>query len=433
MVSSMKSTRLSIWFLVIVLSAPLPARAVTGVNPSGVNVNANGVTSVFLTFQNLAANEQPVDAFWCGEVVTTAVTNFDPCVPGTLFGRLPGRNNLSQVSGAGGVRNLTDVMTIPASVARRAYQDAQRGNPSEFFYVRRFTDGITDTFVTVTCRMAGGGARVPLALTEVRIAFDTPEGQRPYYFLPRSEPLPPFSAAIRFNGAGYLKGRWELVKPGDIEPTFEDLLTEASLPVERRGLQTRYSLIDRFDVFLPPSGTFILPGPDPEMVAAAADGPYKILLRIEATNEKEGNSDTLAGVAASGGVAGFPMPVLQFFIGTPETLAAAQEAITASALSLLLPGENTEIGTGVPAIFSWVSIPEAAAYRLELESNSEELFNAVVPAGVASYTAPSLAFAESDADARWRVVALDDVGRSIARSDWRALRVESNASSGQSN
>lgn len=433
MVCSMKTVLLSIFLLVVVVSAPLPAHAVTGVNPSGVNVNANGVTSVFLTFQNLAANEQPVDAFWCGEVTTTAVTNFDPCVPGTLFGRLPGRNNLSQVSGTGGFRNLTDVMTIPASVARRAYQDAQRGNPSEFFYVRRFTDGVTDTFVTVTCRMAGGGARVPLALTEVRIAFDTPEGQRPYYFLPREEALPPFSATLRFNGAGYLKGRWELVKPGDVEPTFEDLLTEASLPVERRGLQTRYSLIDRFDVFLPPTGTFVLPGPDPELVAAAADGPYKILLRIEATDEKEGNSDTLAGVVASGGVAGFPMPVLQFFIGTPEALAAAQEAITIGTLSLLLPGENTEIGTGLPAVFSWVTVPGAAAYRLELESSGEELFNAVVPAGTASYTAPPWAFAESETGARWRVVALDDVGRSIARSDWRALRVETAGSSNPSN
>ena len=429
---SMNSARLSILFLVVALSSPPVARAVTGVNPSGVNVNANGVTSVFLTFQNLAPDEQPVDAFWCGDVVTTAVTNFDPCVPGTLFGRLPGRNNLSQVSGSGGFRNLTDVMTIPASVARRAYQDAQRGNPSEFFYVRRFTDGVTDTFVTVTCRMAGGGARVPLALTEVRIAFDTPEGERPYYFLPRGDTLPPFSATIHFNGSGYLKGRWELVKPGDAEPTFEDLLTEATLPVERRGLQTRYSLIDRFDVFLPPTGTFVLPGPDSELVAAAADGPYKILLRIEATDEKEGNSDTLAGLVASGGVAGFPMPVLQFFIGTPEALAAAQEAITVSTLSLLLPGENTEIGAGLPAVFSWITVPAAAAYRLELESDSEELFNAVVPSGTASYTAPPWAFAESGVKARWRVVALDDDGRGIARSDWRRLRVEQHSPPGNS-
>ncbi len=428
----MVTTRLSVFIVGILLLLPLPARAVTGVNPSGVNVNANGVTSVFLTFQNLGDNEQSVDAFWCGDVVATGVTSFDPCVPGTLFGRLPARNNLSQVSGTGGFRNLTDVMTIPASVARRAYQDAQRGNPSDFFYVRRFTDGVTDTYVTVTCRMAGGGARVPLALTEVRIAFDTPEGQRPYYFLSRRETLPPFGAQIRFNGAGYLKGRWELVKPGDVDPTFEDLLTEATLPVERRGLQTRYSLIDRFDVFLPPTGSFDLPGPDPEMVATAADGPYKILLRIEATDEKEGNSDTLAGIVASGGVAGFPMPVLQFFVGTPEAVAAAQEAISIGTLSLLLPGENTEIGSGLPAIFSWVTVPNAAAYRLELTSDTGELLNAVVTAGVASYTAPPWAFAQAGEGVRWRVVALDDVGRSVALSDWRTLRVEPVPVSGNS-
>src|SRR5690606_14693876 len=98
--------------------------------------------------------------------------------------------------------NFTDIMTIPASVSRRAFQAAQRGEPSDFFYVRRFTDGVTDTYVTVTCRMAGGGARVPLALTEVRLSFATPEGERPVYFLGRDEDLPRFGAHLRYNGGG---------------------------------------------------------------------------------------------------------------------------------------------------------------------------------------------------------------------------------------
>ena len=409
--------------LLILLALPAAVFAVTGVNPTGVNINSSGVTSVFLTFQNLGPNEQPVDAFWCGDVVATGVTNFDPCLPGTLFGRLPARNNLSRASGTGGVRNLSDVMTIPQSVARRAYQDAQRGNPSDFFYVRRFTDGVTDTFVTVTCRMAGGGARVPLALTEVRVAFDTPEGQRPYYFMSSDQPLPAFGAQLKYNGAGRLKGRWELVKPGDIEPTFEDLLTEASLPAEQRGLQNRYTLIERFDVFLPPAGKFFLAGPDPALVARAVDGPYKILLRVEATDEKEGNSDTLAGVVASGGVAGFPMPVLQFFTGEPETLAAAQDAITKGTMSLLLPGADARVGTGLPVSFSWLTIPGAVVYRLEVSNDDGEVLNAVVPAGVASYNSPPWALSSAGDLVRWRIVALGGTGQTLGRSDWRELRV----------
>ena len=35
--------------------------------------------------------------------------------------------------------------------------------------VRRFSGPSGDRFVVVTCRLGGGGARVPLALTDVRI------------------------------------------------------------------------------------------------------------------------------------------------------------------------------------------------------------------------------------------------------------------------
>lgn len=410
----------------VVTLAPATLLAVTGVNPTDVNVNATGVTSVFLTFQNLAPNEQPVDAFWCGDLTVSGgpsvVTDFDPCVPGTLFGRLPARNDLSQVSGTAGVRNFTDIMTIPTSVARRAYQAAQGGSSSDFFYVRRFNDGVRDTFVTVTCRLTGGGARVPLALTEVRVYFETPAGQRPVHFLGRNQSLPPFAAEIKYNGAGRFKGRWEVVKPGDLEPAVEDLLTEATLPVEQRGLQRRYTLIDRFDLFLPPSGKLTLPGPDPKLVTTDSDGPYKILLRVEATEEKEGNSDTLAGTASSGGVAGFPLPVLQFFVGTAEALAAAQEAVTPGTLTLLLPGEGVEVSTGLPVNFSWLTIPEASAYRLELRSGTATILNAVVGARTAAYTAPPWILKESGETLRWRIVAMDSLGRPVARSDWRHLR-----------
>jgi hypothetical protein len=418
---------LSLTFLIAAL--PGAAFAVSGVNPTGVNVNATGVTSIFLTFQNLAPDEQAVDAFWCGDLTVgggpSVVTDFDPCVPGTVFGRLPARNNLSQASGTGGVRNLTDIMTIPASVSRRAYQAAQDGSASNFFYVRRFSNGAQDTYVTVTCRLAGGGARTPLALTEVRMYFDTPQGQRPVHFLGRNQPLPPFVAEVRYNGAGRFKGRWELVKPGDLEPATEDLLTEATLPVEQRGLQQRYTLIERFDVFLQPSGRLTLPGPDPKLVPADADGPYRILLRVEATQDKEGDSDTLAGIASSGGVAGFPMPVLQFFVGTEEALAAAQDAIVVGKLSLLLPGDDMEVDTGLPVNFSWITIPEASAYRLELRGPSSEILNGIVGAGTAVYTSPPWLLKEQGAELRWRVLALDAEGRSVARSNWRALRTSS--------
>ena len=144
--------------------SPTAGHAVSAVNPSGVNVRSNGATTVFLTFQNLRPGQIAAESFWCGAVTSTGVSNTNPCVPGTLFGRLPARNNLSRPSGTGGFSNLTDIMTIPASVSRRAYQSARSGDDATFFYVRRFVENGVDEFVTVTCRMAGGGARSPLAL-----------------------------------------------------------------------------------------------------------------------------------------------------------------------------------------------------------------------------------------------------------------------------
>lgn len=413
--------------LSLAMLLPGSALGVSGVSPQGANVNAAGVSTAFLTFQNLAPNERPMDGTWCGDLTVTGpgpafVTSFDPCVPGTVFGRLPLRNDLSRVSGTGPVRNFTDIMTIPASVARRAYQAAQSGHPGNFFYVRRFSDGVQETYVTITCRLTNGGARVPMALTEVRLQFDTPQGQRPVYFIDRNETLPSFAAEIRYNGAGRLTGRWEIVKPGDPEPASEDLLTEASLPIERRGRQRRYTLIQRFDVFLHPGGSAVLPGPDPRLVAAAAEGRYKILLRVEASWEREGDSDTGSGFVPSGGAAGFPMPVLQFFVGPPEAFASAQVVVTPDKLDLHRPGTGTQVRAGSPVQFSWSTLPGAAAYRLELRGAAATVLNAVVGVGASSYTSPPWALKEPDTELQWRVVAMDDEARSMARSDWRTLR-----------
>jgi hypothetical protein len=405
---------------------PGVAFAVTGVSPKGVNVNATGVTSVFLTFQNLAGNERPIAAFWCSELTVSGgpsfVTAFDPCVPGTILGQLPVRNDLSTVSGAGTIRNFTDVMTIPASVARRADQSARSGDPAPFFYVRQFSDGKVDTYVAITCRLTSGGARAPLALTEVRLLFDTPQGQRPVTFIGRGEPLPSFAAEVDYNGAGRLTGRWELVKPGDPEPTPEDLLPEASLPVERRGLQQRYTLIGRFDVFLQPGRSTKIPGPDPTRVAADSDGSYRILLRVEATLEREGDSDTLGGVVPAGGVAGFPMPALAFTVGAPETVMPSQAPANPGKLVALLPRDGAEVAAGSPVHFSWSRLPGAAAYRLEIRSNAAVVLNAAVAAGAGSYTSPPWALAEADLTLQWRVVAVDANARTMVRSDWRRLR-----------
>ncbi|MEZ5739811.1 MAG: hypothetical protein R3E68_10370 [Burkholderiaceae bacterium] len=411
--------------------------AVSGVNPFGVNVRSSGPTTIFLTFQNLNNGQTPAEAFWCGELqpaVANAnptlqlpfpVQNANPCLPGTIFGRLPLQLDQSRQSTSGALRNLTDIMTIPASVSRRAYQDAIAGKNSSFFYVRRFTGGgVGDQFVVVTCRMGGGGARTPLALLDVRVGFESSRGQETVLGVMRDTELPSFSAKIFYNGTGTLRGRWELVQPGDVEPTAEDLLTEATLPVERRGLQRRYRLLDRFSIFLPPTGEVVVPGPDPEKLPTAMDGPYKVLLRIEATNDKEGTSNTGGGRSVfTGGVAGFPMPVLRYYVGDAQSLAGLGQA-NAARLSLFLPQADASVPPDQSLSFQWVDHPDGALYRLQVQNADEDVLSAIVKPGAANYMAPPWFLQEqAGATLRWRVIALNASGTEVAQSDWRALRL----------
>src|SRR5690606_16986111 len=130
-------------------------------------------------------------------------------------------------------------------------------------------------------------------------------------------------------GTCTLRGRWEVVLPGEEPPTERDLLTEATLPVEERELQRRYTEVGRFSEFLPPSAgaRFVLRGPDPEAIPNDVEGLYQLLLRIEASDDTEGDSNLAAagageGVVHSGAVAGFPIPPLRYFVGASSGNAA---------------------------------------------------------------------------------------------------------------
>lgn len=285
-------------------------------------------------------------------------------------------------------------MTIPPSVARRAYQDALRGNSSEFFYVRRFVSRTRapDEFVAVTCRLAGGGARVPLALTEVRLQF---ESGQDVPAITTGSSLPRFGANIAYNGTGRLKGRWEIVRPGEPLPSDRDLLTEASLPIEERALQRRYTTLQRFDIFVPPTGRVFLPGPDPAAIPKGIEGQHLILLRIEATDDREGNSETGIGTVNSGGVASFPLPVLRYFVTSDL-----------SGLQLLSPSDNAQLSAKQPIRFQWQAVKDAIAYKLEIKQNSTVVLSALLTPTQTSYIAPSWLNEKTQQLLQWQVQAI---------------------------
>jgi len=387
------------------------AIAVTGVNPSGVNVSHSSPSTVFLTFQGLATGQTAVEALWCGAVTATGVSATDPCVAGTVFGRLPLRNSIGRASGTGGSSNFTDIMSIPASVTRRAYQDAQRGKDSRFFYVRRFAN--PTAYVVVTCRLAGGGARVPFSLVDVKLKFQT---DRPVLVIPRGTVPPEVVAEVRFTGTGRLTGRWEVVSPGDAEPTTFDLLSEASLPVEKRGLQQRYTVLNRFDMFLPPTGVVTVPGPDVKKIPHLSDGYYKLLFRVEATKDKESNSNTISGVAAAGGAAGFPMPMLRYYVGTMGQVSAHGEQP-----QLFLP--KNDVGITKSLLFTWRGLKSSAYDRLEVEADGGELIlSSIIRGGVGFYKAPPWLHEQMQRTLKWRIISLDAKGVKLSSSNWEVFR-----------
>jgi hypothetical protein len=402
--------------------------AVNSVNPSGVNVNATGVTSVLLTFRG-TTGQTSIDAFWCGQINVAAntVTSTNPCVAGTFFGRLPkvltqarpslGLPNLEN-NGLGG-QNFTDVMTIPTSVARRAMQSAQVGNNSSFFYVRKFESNGSSQYIAVTCRMSNGGARVPFALTQVQPYFITEQGNSSVHLASQGQLMPLIQADILYNGTGRLKGRWEMVLPGDLEPNKIDLVPEANLPIEQRGLQKRYTLLQRFDVFLPPTGKAILEGPAPQLLPNHIIGPYQILLRIEATRDKEGNSDTGVGVSFNGGVAGFPMPLLRYYVATDnDVLQARIHAGLDKSITLLQPVIAPHSLTTLR--FNWLKYTSAKTYKLEINTQEHPNFSALIDGREDYYDPPPWITEQMKSSlSQWRISAFDKNGNKLAISLWR--------------
>jgi hypothetical protein len=227
------------------------------------------------------------------------------------------------------------------------------------------TAGARDQYVAVTCRMAGGGARVPLSLTDVRLAFEV---ETPVLFIAAGTVPPPVSAEITYTGTGRLVGRWEIVQPGDELPETRDRLTEATLAPDERGTQRRYAQVERFNVFLPPTGTYTLRGPEASRLPTRLEGSYQVLLRIEASDDKEGDSNLGAagagtGVVHSGAVAGFAIPALRYVVGTGGSELSA--ARTPNAIRLLVPQENAGLEADHAVDFAWSDVARAALYELQ--------------------------------------------------------------------
>jgi hypothetical protein len=273
--------------------------------------------------------------------------------------------------------------------------------------------------------MAGAGARTPFSLTDVRLSFVI---DKPTLILKGDEQLPSIKAEITYNGTGRLKGRWEVVLPGEEPPSDTDLLTEATLPIENRPLQRRYTQLSTFNVFLPPDGRYTLEGPEPSRLPVRVKGEYQILLRIEATDDKEGDSNLAivgAGPAVihSGAVAGFPLPVLRYYVGGgPNDQFAVSNS---TALAALAPDDQAIFAHAQAIEFRWADSPRGQLYRLEVQTldGARPVLSALFPPGAGFYRAPPwLRDKAAGSILRWRIVALDEKGLAAEETTWRSLK-----------
>jgi hypothetical protein len=411
----------AIYAFVLLCIFSLPTMAQISVSPGETTVYSQGATSVLLTFSNLG-QRRPVESTWCGALVPAAPDIGMKCDPNAIFGRLPVRYNQSTLSGN---NSYTDIMSVTPSVARRAYLDAARGSNAAFFYVRRFAlpSGGPDEYVPVTLRLGGNGAAVPFSITNVRLLWDG--GNKTVPFVKSNETLPRITAEIFYTGSARLVGRWEIVKPGETLPTPRDLLPESSLPVEERGTQKRFTQIKRFNMFLPPVGRVVIPGPDNQSIEKNVEGMYLLLFRLESVADGLSRSDvqTVSGTETlnSGGASGFALPTLRYYVGTGGAEVDQFDTIDYQ----LAPADMATYGLSQQIVFTWPTVALARYYKLTIEDSAgSEIFSAITLRDTRSYRSPSWLLGKTLTNQlRWRVSATDADGKQLSGTPWRNLRI----------
>jgi hypothetical protein len=374
-------------------------------NPRAIQASLTAATSHFIaySFTNGIPRVNAADAVFCTKLTiptpTTGATGNYPCASNSEFARHPtDRATLQTVQQNGSVVRATETIRIPSAVTRAA----QALGATTFYFVRRFEP---QGFAVVEIRATGAIMNAPIALTDVRLAFDTSQGPQPLVFVERGASLPAVTATLYYTGSGVLRGRWELVQPGDVAPTENDLLPEASLPRDARGTQRRYMLLQRFEQWLPGNGRteIKVPAFSPAYGATQLDGQYQLLLRIEAEPSIYGGES---------GAANFAMPLLRYFVGSITAPATRMAPITAKVKF-----------NGARPTFSWSPVPQARYYRIEVaDRNKVVTYSAIMRDTDRSYSALSGLTVTSGS--RWRVQALDESLQPLGESPWHAINAQ---------
>ena len=102
----------------------------------------------------------------------------------------------------------------------------------------------------------------------------------------------------------------------------------------------------------------------------------------------------------------------------PEKIPAAP---VSAKLLPLLPLDNVSPIAGRNVEFSWSEIDSADRYRLEVEdTHGKAVLSAILPRDVGIHRVPASQL-DAATNLRWRVVAFDRAGNSLAETAWRTL------------
>lgn len=394
------------------------------------------------------ANSPSNNAFFCGRLTGTndaspgvqsaggglLIPVCDLTADTTNFGIVRATSSHLQVIGGGaGVpgSGSYENLYVPPSITRLASAQARAGGHPYFYFVREFQSFSGSVYRIVRIRLMGNSALIPLTFTDVRLAFNPDTQAQTLGFFERGQALPSIGATIYYNGTGLLRGRWEVVEPGDSEPQNLELMTEASIPVTQRGQARRYREVGRFNMLLPAGSSVRIPGPDPKNLPSQLEGAYQILLRIEAdySNDPFINDPR----ARAGGIAAFAMPVLRYFVGAQAGRTAQMRAVERQRIDLIYPIAGQVFWPQELLGFQWQKAEKAAfprSYRLEFSrrgnstQSNQKISSFLVRGDQDHFVIPHWLKSRLGTEPmRWRVIALDEGGIQTSASEWRDVQI----------
>jgi len=355
--------------------------AISGSNiPAQLSITTTGHSQISWTVVENVGNPGPTGVSSSGGVFFAP----DNSLLGNVNKTLQSSRN-APVSGAT-TFILGESLTIPQNVIRQA----QKKGFSSFAYIRQFTDFPDNSTQTATVTFSlTGGAGSGLSIRRVAMEFD--DGRISAVLAPNSQLHA--RAQVSYNGTGLLEYRWEIAHPSSTlgQPVFTPLVSRKQylLTGEQVVLQTPR---------LPTGQT----------------GDYLLRLQIDKPTP------------------GFNMPVLRYSVNN-----SSQVLPETRVLPLSVSRPATDAVLAAKTEFAWQPINGAVAYQLEIYTRpvrdadlpgttaQPPLTGVLVPAAKTRLTVGSLSRAHllSGSDYYWRVVALSDKGRVMARSDFRRIRL----------